>query len=171
WEGTKTTVNIEEYFDHKGLSYSQYFLTMPGLPVMCHYASFTNNTGAYKHCGLYFATHIGHPTEFKLLTVSAKDDQKIEYRYRAGVDDTGKGADRLITIEASDQKDKLNYFLDGAGSAWAHFGLDNKIVYLNSNSQGQAENGGTYTTRPMFYIFTDAALTADGLSDLASVVF
>ncbi|MET3287708.1 UNVERIFIED_CONTAM: GNAT superfamily N-acetyltransferase [Brevibacillus sp. OAP136] len=49
WEGIKISVDVAEQEEFTGLSYDQYFLLLPGAPVLCHTVAIRQQTGAYFH--------------------------------------------------------------------------------------------------------------------------
>lgn len=49
WEGIKLSVEIMEQEKFAGLAYDQYFLLLPGVPLLCHTVGIRQQTGTYFH--------------------------------------------------------------------------------------------------------------------------
>ena len=49
WHGIKTTLAVTENEEARGMAYHSYFLTMPGLPLLCAFFSFENGTGLHRN--------------------------------------------------------------------------------------------------------------------------
>ena len=47
WQGIKVSIHIENHKKFKGLEINQYYLMLPGVPVLCHTAELFHNTGGF----------------------------------------------------------------------------------------------------------------------------
>jgi hypothetical protein len=53
WTGIRADVAIEKADEYKGMRYSQYYLTLPGVPVMCHFMKLFSGAGRFLDAELY----------------------------------------------------------------------------------------------------------------------
>lgn len=174
WTGIKTTVTINEFTEHKGLTYEQYYVTQPSLAVLCYFVRFINNTGGYKHIGYDTNTYISGKDNLSDIYGFVKTDEKEEYRAKMG--DTWLGADRLVKIsfEGKITRDEKLYVYTDHSRNNGGIGINSDInqcnIYFNGNTNSLFNNT-TRTFRPVFYILTEKEITLDSVVDLEKVIF
>jgi hypothetical protein len=177
WTGIKTITAINEFADHKGLTYETYYLTQPSLPVLCCFVRFTNNTGGYKHMGYDMSACISCKENGSLSDIYALTrEDKDEYRARMG--DGWYGSDRFIKMlfeGESARPEKLYVFYDPSrNSGGGGLGLGSDIHQCSINTNGNTNyllNGMSHTFRPVFFMLTEKELTFDSVNDLERVFF
>ncbi|MCL2813111.1 MAG: GNAT family N-acetyltransferase [Oscillospiraceae bacterium] len=172
WTGIKSTVAIDEFAEHKGLSYEQYYLTLPGLPVLCYFVRFINNTGGYKHIGYDMTAYISGKENLTDIYARLTNDNR-EYDLRLG--DAWSDGDNLVRISyenKSRREEKLYVYTDNArnnGGVGVASDINQGGVWTNANTN--IAEGGASTLRPVFFILTKKELTAECLCDLDRVTF
>jgi len=174
WTGISTTVTVENYDKFEGCSYTQYFLTLPGVPVLCHFTRFKNNTGRYLDTELC-----------SLLFNSGKDDIK-NLRAEMEIDNTKykvqlDGAEemlwysRYVKIFRGGEKpcDEKFYVYRNVeyDNGQQYFEYDIWIAYCESKSKAGIADGETFTTVPMFCILTEKDLNFEALDELKRIMF
>jgi hypothetical protein len=172
WRGFATNIKVEKYEKHKGLEYTQYFLTLPGLPVLCTFMRLYNKTGAYKRLTLSHEVFLGNKETLSGIILSGTDANGTEYRLRAGAADTGYSADKLARAEIRGAVDMLYMYRKTQHENGVGFWADNNTANMNSgNYTVEMENGGAYTAAPLFFVFTGRELDKEMLKGLDAVKF
>jgi hypothetical protein len=171
WKGISTTVTIEKFDKHKGVSYTQYYLTLPGLPVLCYFARLHNRSGLYKKINMEWGVYFGPPDDIKSLTLSGIDIQGTRYRFPAGYDSWWRDIDRLAVLEISGRNDKLYLYRDTSGANPFLMDVDTKTCAVYTSWPMDIEDGGVSVSKPAFVILSPRELTADMLKELDGVGF
>jgi hypothetical protein len=173
WTGVKTTVEINEFIEHKGLIYERYFVTQPSLPVLCCFVRFINHTGGYKDIGYDINACISGKENLTDIYASVQTDEKEEYRARMG--DCWHNPDRFAGISyegKSARKEKL-YVYNDSGRNNGGINISSDInqcgIYVSANTN--IINNASRTLRPVFFILTEKELTLDSVSDLERITF
>ena len=172
WTGIKSTVAIDEFADHKGLACEQYYVTLPGLPVLGYFVKFINNTGGYKHIGYDMNAYISGKENLGDIYAHLTNDNR-EYDLRLG--DAWSDGDNLVKISYennSKRGEKLYVYTDNGrnnGGIGVASDINQGSVWTNANTN--IASGKTATLRPVFFIFTHKELTAESLGDLDRVIF
>ena len=172
WTGIKSVVSISEFAEHKGLSYEQYYLTQPGLPVLCYFVKFINNTGGYKHIGYDMNAFITGKENLTDIYAKITNDNQ-DYDLRLG--DTWNDSDNFIKVsyeKKSKRGEKLYIYTDNGrnnGGIGVSSDINQGSVWTNGNTY--IIDGGSYAMRPVFFILTEKDITADYIGDLDRIVF
>ena len=171
WTGIKTTVAVNEFIEHKGLTYERYYLTQPGLPVLCFFVRFINNTGGYKDIGYNMNAYICGKENLGDVYAQTRTDENEEYRIRMG--DSWAGADKFarISYEGKSARDeKLYAYYDSRGGG---ISVNSDVNQCGIYASGYANmiNGASKTLRPLFFILTEKELPFDSVSDLERILF
>ena len=102
-------------------------------------------------------------------------DDKQAYRVRMGEDCWWEEIDRFIAVTREGCPkfaEKLYVFKDVKRDRGEFCtGGDINIAYCQSSAKALAVDGGCYTTKPLFLVFTEKELTADSLSDFEKIYF
>jgi len=173
WQGICVTLDVNEFDKFKGAVYKTYYMTLPGLPVLCTFFRFENGTGQYKDNWVVMGAYFNPDDNFKNVFVETMDKNHRAYRVHMGTesfDDINfqntaviKSAreEQLYTFHGNKNNTRLNYF-------WGN----NKIpVTGGTEMQVCAAHGETFTSSPLFLIITDKNLPLDALDDLERVKF
>jgi len=172
WTGIKSVVSINEFPDHKGLSYEQYYVTQPGLPVLCYFVKFINNTGGYKHIGYDMNAYISGKENLTDIYAHITNDNQ-DYDLRMG--DAWGDSDNFIKVsyENKSKRDEKLYVYTDNGRNNGGIGVASDInqggVWTNGNTN--IINGGSSVMRPVFFILTEKELTVHSIGDLDRIVF
>jgi len=173
WHGIRTTRTIVEHDPLKGAVYESYFLTLPGLPMLCHFIRFTNGTGIYQ--GNWLTTEIFAQPAEKLKDISAKfsDEFKNHFHWRMGT--AGQGSDFENTLKLMGNREEHMYIFHntkhkGSPRNGYIYG-DNDFVSVDIGSSAPAAPGATQTTRPAFILISDRDVPTEAFIDLERVTF
>jgi len=173
WKGIVATVDITDQEELKGAVTKHYYVTLPGLPVLCHFYELINGTGRYLEHTMDTTIVIG-PTkeELKRVVAEFKDTTGNNHRARLGTDQHGKRFDKLIKFIDGDTEQKLYAYKDTDGSdSVNYFSGDNFTATLWLDSEAKAENGDRFVSPPLFVIVAEQDLSAEMLGDLGKLSF
>ncbi|MCL2362218.1 MAG: GNAT family N-acetyltransferase [Defluviitaleaceae bacterium] len=174
WQGICVTLTVVENEKLKGAVYKNYFLTQPGLPVICTFFQLENNTGEYKGDRTYISTCLMPDEDAKNVIVEVIDKDGGKHRKRMGSLDTpeyffegtmvisGSRAEKLYGICNSKDTDFLNDF-------WG----SNKVPVMATftHTHVKVAHGETFTSNPAFLVITDKELPQGALNDFERIRF
>ena len=171
WKGVVTTTYINKYEDSEGAILKSYFLTLPGVPVLCQYAEYYNGTGMMKteEIGVYFYFNIDENLKNVLVDVESK--QKEKSTLRAGSVYSEKLFDGVAKFYNEEEK---SVYVVGNKQGLNHFNdvvIDNKLSCSTSIYDINVANNETFTTRPEFVILSEVELDAEMLADFKRIKF
>lgn len=167
WEGIKTTISIEKFEDLKGLTIENYFLTLPGLPVLCQFANIKNNTGLFFKKEICLAFYPQAAENLKDVYLEAKDIRDGMFqRLRMGTAGGSLSVDKMLKISGT-----YNEKMYAACGSELYCGGSNKTLSGRAYEKIQAAPGDSVTMRPLFLILTERDLGEDTLDDLCKITF
>jgi RimJ/RimL family protein N-acetyltransferase len=175
WTGIRADVSIEKADEYKGMRYAQYYLTLPGVPVLCHFMTLYSGVGRFMDAELYSMAFLsGKDGKSDMLASMATEDNK-DYRLRFCGDDHEMNYDRLIAFSRDGEtkrQERLYIYKDSIRDRGKLLvAYDINTVYCDFNMKGYIADGEQHTTRPVFCILTDKALTLETLTDLSRITF
>ena len=172
WFGIRTTLEVQDFDELKGAVYESYFLSLPGLPVLCNFFRFINGTGVFKEANMESETFLKISENIKSTYVEAMNKDRIIYRIRAGTSDQDVNFDGLVKFISDDEgrKEKLYIYHKAQGDD-SHFWVDINAVCAVIGTNAAAAPGRVFTSRPTFYIVTERDLTVEALTDLERICF
>ena len=170
WQGIRTQIDITRHKEYKGLTYAHFFLTLPGVPVMCYFTSFTNNTGAYISADvseeIFMAPGEGETWAAEVIHSNGKKRRFIVQ------------SDEIEILNAtffkiSSKNDTNFYYLPNLKDPQSSCEIHNDIhvFSLARETRLRAKNAATTATKPTFAILSKAALTPDNLCALERIEF
>jgi len=174
WKGIRSDVTVEKFDKYKGLRYSQYYLTLPGVPVVCHFVKVENNTGRYLDAEMFYFVNLAGKDTLPELTAEFNEGELKCKVYPGDVEDEFM-YDNLIKISRNRENprpEKLYVYKDSKRDRGENeLGYDIDIAYIYTNMKNNAPDGESFTTMPMFCIMTEKDLTAEDLGDLRRIEF
>jgi RimJ/RimL family protein N-acetyltransferase len=175
WTGIRADVSIEHFDEYKGKRYSQYYLTLPGAPVMCHFTKLENGTGYHTDTELCSMLFLSGKDRHSTTVATTYTDDNTEYRLRFSGDGHEMPFGRLVRVERDGENkraEKLYVYKDSVGDRGKNdIDYDLNIAFCAYSMKSGIPNGSHYTTKPMFLILTEKELTPEALSDLSRIEF
>jgi len=171
WKGIVTTAYINKYEESEGAIYKSYFLTLPGVPVLCQYAEYYNGTGMMKTEEIGTYVHFDIDENLKNVLVDVTSKQKEKSTLRAGSVYSEKLFDGVAKFYNTEEK---SAYVVGNMQGLNHFNdvvIDNKISCSTSNYEINVAANETFTTRPEFVIVSEVELDAEMLADFKRIKF
>jgi len=193
WTGIRADASIEKFDEYRGMRYSQYYLTLPGVPVVCHFMRLENGTGCYLDAELFSMLFISGKEGLADITAALTTQDKTEYSLRFCGDGHEMNFDRLISFSRdgenqrggdnlcdgdnmhggeNQRQEKLYVFKDSARDRGkSELGYDINIAYCDYNMKSSLPDGSHCTTKPIFCILTEKELTLETLADFSRIEF
>lgn len=171
WQGLRASYTVEQHAVYKGLKINQYFLLMPGCPVMCHTAELVQNSGRLLNdISLINMAFIASDEDLLKRWYVLRDRSGRFVKYKCGR--VGQEIQTAAPVmHGSDaRKEKLLLVTDYDD---LHFVIraNNMLVSNSIVNRLLAENGSTIFTQPVFYVFTDSYMDNGELRDLKGIKF
>lgn len=175
WTGIKTTVEISECEEWKGMALEQYFLTAPGVPVVCSYCRVINNTGVFKDFRIDTQAFFSGKEGLGEYRLHFRDAQSNAYLLKAGSNDEWYGYEKLVKVsrEGSEPHGERLYFYKNAARdcASSSVAMDINSLQAGLDSCVKVKDGETAATLPLFVVLSEKELTAESLSELDYIQF
>ena len=170
WQGIKTTLAVQEDEENRGVVYESFFLTLPGLPLLCAFFRIKNNTGIYwsEEPELDAFLSFGDETVFGEFV----DKNGQEYRLKFG--EEYQHSDFKNTIKFSSGRQNYMYVFVGSKICNEESHVDGDAKHppiIEMVTDVKAAPGKTFTTRPMFLIISDKDFPNDSLDELERIRF
>jgi len=174
WSGICTTLHIQENHWLKDATYKCYYLTLPGLPLLCTFFELHNNTGQGKGDVMGITAFLNVGENVKDVFVEATNKNRDECRLRLGSDGVGTQFENIAVVK-SPRAENLYAFRGNKGNPYYQNGLngDNKMpLHIGFYGiEASAPNGGVFTSCPIFLLVTDKNLPEGALDDLERLKF
>jgi len=173
WKGICLTLEVTEFDLYKGGKFHTYFMTQPGVPVLCTFFEFENGTGEYKHDEIVMGAYLT-PGDATKAVMSGTSTNGAEYRFRLGSEDFDE-LNYANCVRVKGERDENFYLFHGNSSnakqriyAWGN----NKIPFsAGAEMPMVCAAGETFTSRPKFHIITAVELPQGSLDDLERLTF
>lgn len=167
WSGIRLTMKVEQHEGNRGLTVDQFYLLLPGAPVLAKVNRITNRTG------------IGHPT-FKLMDRSfflpgaALATGWMEapggIRYRLATNEDEIAVRGHLRFGSDSHPDILHIAYDEA--VGGGFAYTNNLLFTQGLSQGvPLPDGACEWMKPVFYIFGQQPFQPAELAALNTIRF
>jgi ribosomal protein S18 acetylase RimI-like enzyme len=168
WQGLASTVTFETHEDYKGLTVVQYFMLLPGAPVLLSQFQIKQNTGTQFFRRRFGTTAFvgggsADETVFSFLNAGGNPVEVV-----SGQEEWLKEIDGPISVRQRDSCGTMIAHCDCGGCS--SYVMTNKRTSQFTVVEGiTCSDGDTVWGAPLFLILTDVDLSAEGLRDLAKV--
>lgn len=170
WQGIKSMVDVTHNKEYKGISYETYFLTLPGIPILCSFSRYINNSGAYFNSKIHENIFLNFDDENSGRIAEITHKGKVQ-RFILGCNEFESDCVEFAKIAAKNGV-KLHWLPNIRDRRLAAIvANDNKSFYLTRHILLQIENGGEQVTPPMFQVLSRVDLAKEELKFLEYVTF
>ncbi len=171
WEGFCISAEIVKNEKYKGLKLDQYFLLLPGVPVMFHTLEILQNTGKFlRNFCIDTACFIKPDEDLQNCHFLAKNKVGQEFKVNAGK--------KLYEVEASspfsflgDNRDELLHIYPASEETMSWLLTDTQILTAWIGDKITCENNKRIYLGSRFFIFAEQKLDDEMLRDLKNVEF
>jgi len=169
WAGIKITVDFKKNEKMKALEFSQYYLTLPGTPIVLTFCE-------YSYKGEYSKDRsFAYQCFFK-----AKENLKNQYiEYDNKIDEPMKvipGSDSIeyrtkgnLSLHDKDRKEHLISYSNDSDEKGYYVDMVMSELWFDNKKSALA--GETVMTKPNFFIFSEVKLKKEMLVDLDGIRF
>lgn len=170
WVGIKLTTRIEKNEQYQGLTINQYYLTLPGIPLLCYTRELFQESNQYLDQMTFFTEFFckTNANDQKNWMISADDLGRL-IKYKSGQVELEIDTLQPLMYGTDDRQEKLLVF-KGRQALTIGFGNQTDLAGFTIHELG-LENGTSCFTPPIFYIFTDQYLSDKILEDLKRIRF
>jgi hypothetical protein len=172
WQGLKVSIELKEHDKYKGLKWNQYFLTLPGVPIVCQTTEIIQETGTYfDKIDSYsdsFINLLNKERNGWMKTVN-KFGEQLAFRLGNGAVEDFK-ADSSIVCGTENRKDMLCVTTDLRASDLLFYS-NNEVALIGNWRKLNLKDGDRIFTPPVFYLITDQIIPEDALGDLKKIRF
>jgi hypothetical protein len=172
WSGIQMSVTFEKNAKFRGLKLTQYFMLLPGVPVLASTIRIEQNTGAPLHpLHLETSSYYRAASELKDSRGYLKNSSGEELVYKAGKVQLGvKSINGVLQVGSKERKHRLTLLTapDLLSTAWmanTHAALSYAIDPL------VLQDGEERFSKPQFYIISDLPVPEQAYSDLLTIRF
>jgi len=172
WKGICTTMTVNEHEALRGAVYETFYLTLPGLPLVCTFFQLTNNTGVFQEATESTSAVLRIADELTDVYINCRDTKRRSYRQRAGV--AWQEAEFENVVKFSGTRPENMYVFHGNKleySGYTRTQWDNKALTVFVSHPVGVANGDVYTSKPTFLLVTPRDLPEGALDDLERVMF
>jgi ribosomal protein S18 acetylase RimI-like enzyme len=167
WSGIRLRVEVEQHNHNRGLTVDQYYLMLPGAPVLAKVNRVTNRTGfGYPKLQIIDRNFLRPGADHRAGQVQTGDG----ILYRLGTNEEERKIYGYFSLGSSAHEDLLQVAFEPEGSSG--------FVYFNNQvlTQGTIHNpllpdGETKWTKPVFYILGREQLLSEELEALTQLRF
>jgi ribosomal protein S18 acetylase RimI-like enzyme len=164
WMGLAITTEFKEHKDWKGVQYIQYYLLLPGVPVVASFAEVVNDGGKIISSEVWMTDIFAGADDLADFRISV-DEGKTMRSFLAGSEEIPLLLDGDSYIESVHSQDKL-YFVPNNDAGLTEAYTNKEVLQLASKHQGNFEKSA-----PLFLLFDDRKLAAGLLKKLRRVQF
>lgn len=169
WSGIKTTLDIVENEEYRGISIDQYFLLLPGVPVLCDFPIIRQNSPKYIEdhpFGHMTFIKQGENLEDNWVIQSDRGEKTI---YKCGKTEFDLYSNNISVHGSNNTEFRMIYLIND--NEPIEFGNTNGIAVEAHKNYVSCDTGTSIMQNPSFIIFSKEDLNEVMLEDLYKVRF
>lgn len=171
WMGIETSLCIAQNDDYKGLQIDQYYLMLPGVPVILHMTKVSNKMDEYiDSCDIVNSGFFKISEEIRGNWASVKNRNKEITKYRAGSVEYDLNCNSSILYGSDDIEYKIQVYMNPDGRENRAFLDAQNFGCLNRINISIAANETKFLPN-IFYIFTKEHVSDKLLKSLKNIRF
>ncbi|KZE68961.1 hypothetical protein AWM68_01445 [Fictibacillus phosphorivorans] len=171
WKGIKVSTSYEKHETFKGLDIHQYFLLLPGVPVLCHTTEIEQNTGSYLNGKNFYTGCFLKPGPELTKSWGSFQSESGEWAMVYG----GKGEQEMTidrsVVYGSDNHESLLQVVANQNLTSLDSYINLEVMELGYSEKLSLAHGAAHVTSPVFYVFNDKVIPDTALEDLKKVRF
>ncbi|NQV18250.1 MAG: GNAT family N-acetyltransferase [Armatimonadetes bacterium] len=171
WEGFCISTEIVKNEKFKGLKLDQYFLLLPGVPVMFHTLEILQNTGKFmRDVEFETACFIKPDEDLQKCYFLAKNKEGQEFKVNAGKKLFEVEASSLFSFAGDNREELLQIYL-ASEETTSWLCADTQLLNAWIGDKLNCENNKRIYLSSRFFIFAEQKLNDEMLRDLKHVGF
>lgn len=172
WSGIRVSVTIQKNEQYRGLTLHQYFMLLPGVPVLACTVQVEQNSGRPLYpLNLETSTFYKAASEIRQGRFYVKNSSGEQVVYKAGGVQTGARIDKgLLQLGGRERKERLTLAVPPEHlSASLMVNADAILTYTEEYLHLQ--DGEERFSKPQFYLISDLQIPEQAYADLLAVRF
>lgn len=170
WKGMEIKTKIENYDSLKGVTVCQYFLVLPGLPVVLTYCTYQQEKGFYRRIEAFSRVFVKADDDIRNSAFELTRDDKV-LATKCGIEDIGFETEgKLLACSGLNRKEKL-YFYCTKAPVTANPASDTLVSSLLFNYEVILKDSAATASQLKFVILSDLNISEKALIDLDNIVF
>ncbi len=172
WYGIAIDVEITDHITYKGLSLRQYYVTLPGAPVIASFVHVRQQTGSsfvplvIRQWNFWKASE--QLTDSRIALHNHSGESLV---YKAGKTEyETEVSDGIIHLGSRERKYGVNALTDTDHSTSSVL-VDAQVILTETSNELHIDHGEEKWTTPQFLVFSDAELPDDVFDDLKRIRF
>lgn len=167
WQGIRLRTELLQHETFKGLSFDQYFLLLPGAPVMCHTTEIINTANQYFNNEAWYSQ-----TALKQRLSDGKYGwiELNSAKANLGTGEIEHDVKHSFLVGHPSLQERLQVISDFQAlksDLYLNKDVAHHTIYSNLN----LKHGDSFWTVPVFYLFHDQAIPEDALAQLKNIRF
>lgn len=172
WEGIVIRVSIQQLEKYKGLKYNQYYLMLPGVPILCHFTEIFQESQQYLHLEHWFSAacfkpNLGDGDNGIIQLLDEHGTWQTRFAGRGEMESISNGS---IILEYASRPEKLQIITNHAGNNLEIYS-NREVLEQMSTTEVSLNYGERYMTSPVYYLFTDRIIPENALQELRRLSF
>jgi len=171
WTGIKIAVDVAECAAISGICYENYFVTLPGLPMLCHFSKIYNQTNTFKNFGFHaesFPSGSQNLAENKLIF---QGKNQLERSLNLGIVQHYEHHESpLVTVLAS-RAEALYVYRNQSEASGSTIFSSNEFIQLYKHYQVKLAPKAVHTNAPMFMVLSKHQLAEEAFRELEKITF
>lgn len=171
WSGIKLSTTIEKNEEYKGLTIHQYFVLLPGSPVLCHVSEIEQQTGKLLHGESWQSNAFLRPAAaIQDNWMSVQDQHGDWIKVVAGKDENDISIDRNVIIGSDSRREHLHLITNRENTLKEAY-INKEILLAGTWEQLTIPSETTYFTTPSFFVFGETVIPESAQHDLQNIKF
>lgn len=171
WKGIKLELSLEMHEEYRGLRWNQYFLLLPGLPVVCSTTEIVQQTGNFLNLAEWHSNAFlqldGNSQGAWIKTFNRHGEQVV---FPIGKGELESRADSSFLCGSEGREEMLQVITD-LSSSHLHLYSNKEITTITNWRKLNLKNESRVFTTPVFYLLTDQLIPEEALTDLKKIRF
>jgi GNAT superfamily N-acetyltransferase len=171
WSGLCLEISIEKNKRFRGLTWKQYYLLLPGVPVVLYITELIQNTGEFVDDLVFKTDCFLIPDEqIKNCYWKFKNKEGQLSRMHAGTEQMEGRPTSSFILERKSIKDTLQFYSDRSKTL-PGIGVNKEVIYAWWEDKINCIDGKRIFLPPKFLIFADSTFDDEWLDDLKDIRF
>ena len=170
WQGIRVDLHIREHEKYKGIRLSNYYLLLPGVPVLCQFTDVHQASQAYLNDRLEQEMFInnGEPEQNSWLEAHSSNGKPIAFPQGKGVVDVYENSDYRF---GSRDKTAIMHIVTDHTISRSSVYANKEVTHTNVIHKLHIPNGHTQRTTPVMLMFSMERIEPEALTYLRAIRF
>jgi GNAT superfamily N-acetyltransferase len=170
WRGIEIRTKIENYDSLKDISICQYYLVLPGLPLVANYCTYQQDKGFYRDLSGFSRVFVKGDEDIRDCTFELTVDDRV-LSTQCGMEEIDfEVISKLLACSGKQRKEKL-YFYSAQADIKAYASSDPGVTSLLFYHRVTLQNCEGKTTPIKYIILSELNLSEKSLIDLDNICF